>query len=286
MIIETYDIQSEFTDLFTQIRLFLKRENINVKCFVSFLKTVEGYASRSLFHAVFPQLDQASDFIDVFAIVGEYCSWFNHSVVSRIIKIYCADSIKIQSAYQDFRSNLERYCRNRCKRCPFKNGYGCERKADKARMVVKVDRKWKDIRLDQVEEILFNLARILGVPRSTLYLYTVDKGCVQLTVLTPSYIPDTLFPLTTEQEVAMVKMGLTFLHCENYLFLPPEMRVKLFRMKYEWMLSAALNLWIGYFFHPLKSLRLPNAKVWSTSSTVNLDCGGYRNYADKTHDPI
>jgi len=263
LIIKTYDIQSEFTDLFTKLRLFLKNKGVDVKCFVSFLKTVKGYATQSLFYAVFPELDKASDLIDVFEDVGGYCSWFNHSVICRIIKVYCEDSKKMKVAYQDFCRNLERYCRNRCKKCPLKNGYGHERESDKARMVVKVDRKWMDIRLDQLEEILFNIARILGIPRRTLYLYTVDKGCVQLTLLTPCYIPDALFPLTAEKEGAMTKMGVTFLHCENYLFLPSEMHIKLFHihMKNEWMLSAALNLWVGYFFHPLRSIGIPNAKV-------------------------
>ena len=226
---------------------------------------MEGYASQSLFYAVFPEFDKALDLIDVFEILRNYCSWFNHSVLDKIIKAFCEDSKRMQRAYQNFRTKLEKYCRNRCKKCPCKNGYGHERKADKARMVVKVDRKWRYIRLDHVEEILFNLARILGVPRSTLYLYTVDKGCAQLTLLTPSYIPDALFPLTTEQEVSIAKMGVTFLHSENYLFLPPDMHVKLFRihMKDEWMLSASLNLWVGYFFHPLRSAGISDGKVWN-----------------------
>lgn len=55
----------------------------------------------------------------------------------------------------------------------------------------------------------------------------------------------------------------TFLHCENYLFLPSEMHIKLFHihMKDEWMFSAALNLWTSYFFHPLRSTGISNAKV-------------------------
>ena len=254
LIVQTHDIRREFTILFTQLRLFLKHKKVDVKCFVSFLKTVEGYASQPLFCAVFPELDKASDLIDVFETVWNYCSWFNHSVIYQIIRVYCEDSRGIRKAYQEFCSKLKKYCRNRCKKCPLKNGYGHERKADKVRMVAKVDKKWAYIRLDQLEEILFNIALILNIPRSTLYLYTVDKGCVQLTILMPSYIPDALFPLTAEQEVAMVKMRVTFLHCKNYLFLPSELHVKLFciRMKDEWMLSAALCLWIGYFFHPLK----------------------------------
>ena len=263
LIHKTHDIKLDFTVLFTQLRIFLKNKGVAVKCFVSFLKTLEGYSTKSLFYAAFPELDKASDLIDVFEVVGRYCSWFNHSVIYSIIKVYCKDSKELKIAYHDFRRNLERYCRNRCKKCPLKNGYGRERESDKARIVVKVDRHWSHIRLYHLEEILFNIARILDIPKRTLYLYTVDKGCVQLTLLIPSYIPDALFPLTAEKGVAMMKMGVTFLHCENYLFLPSEVHIKLFciHMKDEWMMSAALNLWVGYFFHPLRSIGIPNAKV-------------------------
>ena len=81
---------------------------------------------------------------------------------------------------------------------------------------MKVDRNWMEIQLDQLEEVVFNLSRILNVERHTLHLCCAEKGCVQLTFLVPSYIPNALFPLTTEQEAAIMEMGVFHLWCESY----------------------------------------------------------------------
>ena len=51
-----------------------------------------------------------------------------------------------------------------------------------------------------------------------LHLCCVDKGCVQLTVVAPSCIPEDVFPLTPEQEADMRKIGVIDLKCGGYHF--------------------------------------------------------------------
>ena len=55
---------------------------------------------------------------------------------------------------------------------------------------MKVDRKWEEFRIEELEEVIFNLACILKVSRHTLHLCSVGNGCVQLTLLVPNNIPD------------------------------------------------------------------------------------------------
>ena len=85
-------------------------------------------------------------------------------------------------------------------------------------MIVKVDREWEGIQIQQLEEVICSLARILKVRRDILKLACAEKGCVKLTLLVPSYIPDALFPLTAEQETTILEMGVTELQCEMYHF--------------------------------------------------------------------
>jgi len=85
-------------------------------------------------------------------------------------------------------------------------------------MVIKVDRKWDNIRIEQVEEVVFNVARMLNVERCVLTQSSVQQGCAQLTLLVPSYLPDTVLPLIAQQEASVVEIRVTDLQCRSYHF--------------------------------------------------------------------
>ena len=67
--------------------------------------------------------------------------------------------------------------------------------------------------MEQLEDML---ADEFQVPRHTLHLRTVENGCLQLTLLVSRYISDEMFPLTTEQEAALRKIGVTDLQCGTH----------------------------------------------------------------------
>jgi len=215
LMVQTHDIQGEFLVLFTQIQNYLKSKEVTVREFINFLKKVPGYSRRSLFDV--SNFYEASDLTDVFDIVSDRCSWFNHSLIGFIVDGYCKDNEEMKEAYQKYHTLFQEYCNNRVIKCPFKNGFGNGRKEHKE-LVMKVDRKWEDIRIEELEEVVFNLARILKVSRHTLHLCSVENGCVQLTLLVPNNIPDAVFPLTTEQKEAMREIGVIELQCGAYHF--------------------------------------------------------------------
>ena len=217
LITETYDIQSDFNILFGMVRRNLVSQGVTVKEFVLFLKKVPGYNVKSLFDTEVSKLREASDLFDVFEIVGDRCSWFNHSFIEQIIRMYCKGNKEIETAHKEYCTHLQRYCKNRVTECPLKNGFGYGGKKD-AEMVMKVDRKWDNIRIEQVEEVVFNVARILNVERHVLTLKSVQQGCAQLTLVVPSYLPDAVLPLTAQQEASMVEIGVTDLQCGSYHF--------------------------------------------------------------------
>jgi len=85
-------------------------------------------------------------------------------------------------------------------------------------MLLKVDREWESIQIEQLEEVILNLAHILKVRRRTLHLYSIEHGCVQLTLTIPIYISEAHFPLTAEEEMNLLEMGVTDLQCGSYHF--------------------------------------------------------------------
>ena len=218
LFLETYDIQNEFNTLFTKVRLFFNTKGIGMDDFVLYLEKVPGYTTAMpLFSTKIPDLRRASNLTDIFRIVADHCSWFNHSFLDNVIETFCSDNREITKAYKKYRAHLHRYCKNRVKELPPKSRFGHGGRNDK-QMFIKVDKKWEEIRLEQLEEVVTNLARIMKVSRPTLQLSSAEIGCVQLTFLVPSYIRDAVFPLTTEQEVSMRKMGVIDLQCGTYHF--------------------------------------------------------------------
>ena len=105
-------------------------------------------------------------FVLSFEIVGNRCSWFNHSFLEQVIKIYCEGNKKTEKAHKAFCAHLKRYC---IRKCPLKNGFGSGGKKD-AKIVMEVDREWDDIRIEQLEEVVFNVARFEDVPLCCLPL--------------------------------------------------------------------------------------------------------------------
>lgn len=215
LIEQTHNIQDEFNNLFTKVHLFLDSKKVTVESLVLFLENVPGYGGNSLFHAEISDLHKARNLTDVFRIARIRCSWFNHSFVHSVIEAFCSGDKKIKGVYKNYCAHFRKYCKHHVMKFPSKSGFGFGGKEDE-KMIMKVDRKWEKIRFKELEELVFNLARVLDVPRHTLHLHTVENRCVQLTIMVPSYIPDMIFPLTTKQEAAMWKMKVIDFQCGTY----------------------------------------------------------------------
>ena len=179
LIIELHDIQNEFHIVFTEVFDHLERQGVTVKRFVTFLKRVDGYIRKPLYDdEIISKLFQASDLVEVCDTIEKYCSWFNHSLLGVIVDKFCKDNQTIKKRHQEYCSHLKKYCEHCVRKCPFKlNGFGHRGKKDKV-MVVIMDRKFDEIRTEQLEEAVLNLARIMNVSRHALRLCSVKKGSV------------------------------------------------------------------------------------------------------------
>ena len=220
---ETHELRSEFNVLFTKVRRSLEQQGVQVDDFIYFLKRVPAYTAgeQSLFSAEFPGLYQKQSLASVFDLVSDYTSWFNYSFISNIIDVYCENNESIRETLQKFQQLLQRYCKHRVCKCSLRNGFGFGRNRACAHMVLKIDKEWRTIRVKQLEEVTFNLAQILKVHRRSLYLRSVENGCVQLTFIVSNSLAAAIFPLSPEQETQLMEIGVILLHCGDYQFLNP-----------------------------------------------------------------
>ena len=211
---QTCEIQREFNYLFTKVIRKLVSEKVNPREFIRFLKREPG----SLFEVESSKLQEvANDLVAVTEIVEDYCSWFNHSLLGQIIKIFCEGDKKIQKAHKEYCTHLQKYCRHRLRDFRKKKIFTSGRENGE-KMLVKVDKMWDKIEIKHLEEVVYNIAKILKVQRYLLDLSSVEEGCVQLTLLVPVCIADAVFPLTAEQEAEMMEIGVTDLQCRSYHF--------------------------------------------------------------------
>ena len=248
---ETIKIRGAFNALWTKLRRFLVNQKVQVKDFVSFLKKVPAYTSNeeSLFESVIPELSQMTDLIDVFEFIADYCSWFNFSFIDNIFVAYCDNDESIKEAKAEYCQQLRKYCKHRVCKCygSLKNGFGIGRRRDCTHITVKVDVEWNLIRIEQLEEVMHCLADIFKTQRHTLYLRSVEKGCIQLTILAPELI-NKLFPLLVEQVPALIEARITQLHCNNYHFFSHLVRQSHIEDYKVWKLSGKSVLHV-YIVH-------------------------------------
>ena len=214
---ETYDIRAKFNVLFSKVRRSLNQKPVTVKDLVIFLEGVPAFttSSKTLFESEVPALHRKKTLNDVFQVIADYCSWFNHSLIGDIIEVFCSDDEDVRKTHREFCSQLQKYCKNRTCKCSLKNGFGFGRKRN-AHVTLKTDSEWSTIRIDQLEEVKCNLAKVLKVQPHSLYLLSAKYGCVQLTFLIPEFVAEAIFPLSTELEAVLTEEGILELHCGDY----------------------------------------------------------------------
>ena len=213
---ETYHIQSEFNKLYNKVLRCLLNKRVAVEHFVHFLSKVRAHSRKTLFDVKSSGLYNLPDLIAVFETVDleAHCSWFNHSLLGEIIEVFCEDKKELMKAHKMYCAQLQKYCKLRVKEFPIKKKFGRGGKRDKEMkdMILKVDRKWEEIRIEHLEEVVCIIARILNVKRHALHLRCVENGCVQLTLQIPRNISEEVFKINPDQEVAMKEIGVTNYH--------------------------------------------------------------------------
>ena len=226
---ESVAIQNKFNVLFTIVRRSVASQGVSVKDFLVFMKGISAYKDRekSLFDSEIQSLSSSNvDLIDMFEVVASHCSWFNHSLVNYIITAYCPDDEHIRRKYEEYCGDLKNYCKNRVCLCSRKNGFWPGRHHSRTHVTVKMDREWSKLTAEQLDEVKLNIADTLKLWKHTLYLRSVEKGCVKLVFHVPDSVAEEVFPLSQGQEVALKEVGVLWLNCGDYQFLSEEVGMR------------------------------------------------------------
>ena len=164
----------------------------------------------------FKELKAANTIYEIFLILNDYFSFFNYQLIKLIIKQLGTeeDKAKLQKYKQDF----NQYAKRRIFECPPE--FGPVNDTSHTDVFVKIDSQYKYCTVAQIKSFRHKLSKILHVSsHGILHLCRIDEGCWQLMFQVPTFVQQEIFPLSREQEKALLAVGVIKLTCGEYQFL-------------------------------------------------------------------
>ena len=174
---------------------------------------------RSLLNEHRDEIKRAESISEIFNILNAYWNYLSYEILGYIIELYGTSEDKERMRKYD--EELHSFCKRRLFEVPMPvSGSGTESKSSpkQEKLYVKLDVQ-ENIPADQFYQIKGRIAKILHVNSATLQIYSMNKGCVQLTFLVPRFLAQEIFPLSYEQTLVLSKdVSVIRLECGQYIF--------------------------------------------------------------------
>jgi len=85
-------------------------------------------------------------------------------------------------------------------------------------MLLKVDKNWEEIHINQLSAIQQSISSILGAQYHALYLASVSRGCILLKFMVPTSTMNIIFPLSSVQKKSLEDAEVMMLKCGRYKY--------------------------------------------------------------------
>ena len=220
--LESEEIMIQFQELVSATIESLIRRNVPPKKLFCHVMTLGAFGpvfkepQVPVFSHRFKELKTANTIYDIFQVLNDYFSFFNYQLIEYIIKALGTRNDKAK--LQRYKKNFNQYAKRRTFECLPE--FGPVSDADHADIFVKLDSQYDNYKVAQIERFRHKLSEILCVSsQGILRLCRVDEGCLQLMFQVPTFIQQEIFPLSREQEKALLAVGVIKLTCGEYQFL-------------------------------------------------------------------
>ena len=211
---ESKDMIHKFQKLFSATIKSLKKRKVTVKrllnhvrCLVA-LEPVQEMSNLGKFECEIRNTNLKT-IDDVMAKVGEYSSFFNYEILQNIIDHVGAK--KDRENLATYLREFAEYAKRKVYECPCEVGQLNE--TGRSNVFVTLDRSYDTFTVSCLKDFERELAKILNVSSDVVVLYRIAPGNLRLIFQIPLSIQKTIFPLSSEQEVALTKLGVVRLSC-------------------------------------------------------------------------
>lgn len=215
---ESVEIIYQFQGLFSATIKSLKERNITVKELLNHigcLGAVEPVDKESELGQLRCELPKAKTVDDVMSLVRQYSSFFNYRMLENIINHLGGEQDKKNPA--NYLKDFSDYAKRKVFECPCEVGTFNEN--GRSNMFVTLDKSYDNCTISSLKNFERELGKILKVPSDVVViLCRIAPGSLQLIFQIPLFVQKAIFPLSSEQEVALTKLGVVQLSCGEYHF--------------------------------------------------------------------
>ena len=203
-------------------------ENVSLMEYKQILCTLQGIKSPKkkvhMLHDRTEEIAATEDHMRCFAIVSDYFSWFDCSILKKIVtkgeKKTQKDSSAFRSSFESYMDQLLKYCRRNIYECPDPSSISST-KGILTFLVLKVTEDYLSngydiISADKINKFKAELMNPFEIEDYVLNLRTVDNGCVELVYSIPLCIYNELFPLNEDQCKSLPMLGVMEVITKDY----------------------------------------------------------------------
>lgn len=202
---EAEDIYDAFATLSRNVCKSMK-DRVSVQEVINFLKNSRRITTNAKSKVISLKLETARDMEEVFGVVADICSWFNHHPLGSLVNEFGSEEDK--KLYKDFiENNLMTYLQRSITEIP-KDAYGPEIEGS-GHFRLKLDdlTEHETITGTKLNFLSGKVAEALDIPIYCLTLLSIRKGCIELEYSVPSAIYDKIFsPLSYQHSQALASI--------------------------------------------------------------------------------
>ena len=215
---ESVSLIESFGRIFNSFFQSLSSRDISIKKIVANLKAFGAFSpvykgeNQSLLRDELYRLDlDTADIDDIKLIVLDYCSFFNHRLISSLVASLGTGDDK--QLFEKYEAEFTEYAKRRIYECPSELGKSTNTNAI---LTIKLDSHYEQCSLNQLKLLEADFCKILNI--SNLNLCLVTSGCLQLIFQLPWFVQNEVFPLTQEQEEKLAVLHVHRVTCGYYHF--------------------------------------------------------------------
>ena len=192
--------------------------SVLIKCLSNFGALPTDRVQTPLLRHRLEQLKSASTTDEVFLVISDYVSFFNHALLEHLVKELGSEDD--QEELDTFLVYFEIFTKRHIFETPTYM-YGYVWLKTEMLVVLKTEDKWvpgDSCSIKELHDFLGKVCEIMGVLPHALHVCRVDRGSLELVCRMPPHVVDEVFPLSKGQERDLGEAGLTQLHCVEYCF--------------------------------------------------------------------
>ena len=216
-------------------------------------------------------MEKAETTDEIFRILSEYCSFFNHDIIKYIVDE--VGTVDDKANLEDYKENFTEYCRRSVFECPF---CICSEKSphfSMLKMKVVSDIMTKPYSMEAVQLFQAEVSSLLWITKYTLKLCSVEEGCLQLMFQIPRFLSSILFPLSYDQVNGLKDLGVTKMVCDGVSWLPESVIIII-------ILPVVLNDYIDTLFITFSQDLIPQLGSSSEKSIGSLPESSHQNLTE------